>query len=281
MMKVFLVNLDKRPDRLAFVSKQLDELGIPFERFAAIDGSKLTMETQTLFDVPKFILEQKKKPSVGEVGCAMSHRAIWQKILDEQLDYALILEDDIQIDFALKKLLNSKDFYTHFDFLNISSSDPYNMDNEILNQLISKNILVRDQAVNEKDLWSRLETIKNWKIYCLRNFSSDLGIVGCECDPAPALTSGYIISSKAAEHFLKASEKMFCPIDKVWRYASGQLKQGFLASPLILQSLNDSNIAGRDNVLNLSTIQRIQRLFLKNKRLKRKADVKIMYKKSW
>ena len=74
---------------------------------------------------------------------------------------------------------------------------------------------------------------------------------------------------------------MFCPIDKVWRYASGQLKQGFLASPLILQSLNDSNIAGRDNVLKLSTIQRIQRLFLKNKRLKRKADVKIMYKKSW
>ena len=70
MMKVFLVNLDKRPDRLAFVSKQLDELGIPFERFAAIDGSKLTIETQTLFDVPKFILEQ----ASSKISIALSGR---------------------------------------------------------------------------------------------------------------------------------------------------------------------------------------------------------------
>ena len=59
-MKVFLINLDKRPDRLAFVKKQLDEQSISFERFAAVDGSKMTLETQTLVDVKRFIIEQKK-----------------------------------------------------------------------------------------------------------------------------------------------------------------------------------------------------------------------------
>ncbi|MBO9450648.1 glycosyltransferase family 25 protein [Tropicibacter sp. R16_0] len=35
--------------------------------------------------------------SAGEVGCFLSHRACWQKIVDEDLDYALIAEDDLSI----------------------------------------------------------------------------------------------------------------------------------------------------------------------------------------
>jgi GR25 family glycosyltransferase involved in LPS biosynthesis len=37
--KVVVINLDKRTDRLEKISKQLDELGIVFERFSAIDGT--------------------------------------------------------------------------------------------------------------------------------------------------------------------------------------------------------------------------------------------------
>jgi GR25 family glycosyltransferase involved in LPS biosynthesis len=36
--------------------------------------------------------------SAGEVGCFLSHRRCWQHILDEDLDYALIVEDDLAID---------------------------------------------------------------------------------------------------------------------------------------------------------------------------------------
>ncbi len=113
-MKVFLINLDKRPDRLAFVKKQLDEQSISFERFAAVDGSKMTLETQTLVDVKRFIIEQKKEPVIGEVGCAMSHRAIWQKMVDENLEYALILEDDITLSPDLGELLKTESFYKQF-----------------------------------------------------------------------------------------------------------------------------------------------------------------------
>jgi GR25 family glycosyltransferase involved in LPS biosynthesis len=37
--KVVVINLDKRTDRLEKITKQLDELGITFERFSAIDGT--------------------------------------------------------------------------------------------------------------------------------------------------------------------------------------------------------------------------------------------------
>ncbi len=34
----------------------------------------------------------------GEVGCFLSHRACWQRIVDEGWDYALIAEDDLALD---------------------------------------------------------------------------------------------------------------------------------------------------------------------------------------
>ena len=36
-MKIYLINLDRHPDRLAHMRKQLD--GVAFERISAVDGS--------------------------------------------------------------------------------------------------------------------------------------------------------------------------------------------------------------------------------------------------
>lgn len=36
--------------------------------------------------------------SPGEVGCFLSHRKCWQRILDEDLSHALIVEDDLSLD---------------------------------------------------------------------------------------------------------------------------------------------------------------------------------------
>ena len=71
MLKIFLINLDSRPDRLAYVSKQLDELGLDFIRISAVVGKDLSLKEQQLFDKQGFILEQKKEPVLGEIGCAM------------------------------------------------------------------------------------------------------------------------------------------------------------------------------------------------------------------
>jgi GR25 family glycosyltransferase involved in LPS biosynthesis len=67
--KVVVINLDKRTDRLEKISKQLDELGIVFERFSAIDGTS-------------------KDPITAGT---MSHTQVWKKYQGLKV---LVLEDD-------------------------------------------------------------------------------------------------------------------------------------------------------------------------------------------
>ena len=43
---------------------------------------------------------------MGAIGCAMSHKAIYQKILDENINSCLILEDDITIDDQFNEQIN-------------------------------------------------------------------------------------------------------------------------------------------------------------------------------
>jgi GR25 family glycosyltransferase involved in LPS biosynthesis len=67
--KVVVVNLDKRVDRLEKITKQLDDLGITFERFSAIDGTG-------------------KNPMLANRD---SHLQVWRENLGKKI---LVLEDD-------------------------------------------------------------------------------------------------------------------------------------------------------------------------------------------
>jgi GR25 family glycosyltransferase involved in LPS biosynthesis len=79
--KVIVINLAKRPDRMAEIKAQLDAHKITFERFEAIDGQELGVS--------------------GVAACTMSHRAVIEKYKGCQ--NLFIFEDDAQLspDFAL------------------------------------------------------------------------------------------------------------------------------------------------------------------------------------
>lgn len=275
MLNVFLINLDKRPDRLAFVGAQLHNLGIPFRRHEAVDGSTLNAQQRALFDDARFVLEQKKLPVAGEVGCAWSHRQIWQQMVDEKLPYALILEDDIQIAPALSDFLSDESHYRTFDFLNLSENQPYRVDASALQTLLAQGCEWRPHKWQSRRLWKRLEWRRRWRIFRLHRLGE--GSIACECDPAPALGSGYILSQQGAKALLETSQTMFYPVDLTWRYSGGGLRQAFLAQPLIHQSLGDTNIEGRYRGYRMSQWQRIQRIFLKSRRWRRRWDVIRLY----
>ena len=274
-MKIFLINLDKRADRLAFVQSQLDAIQLPFERIAAVYGAELTVEQQALFDQKRFVLEQKKAAVPGEIGCAMSHRGIWQQMVQQQLPYALILEDDIHINSKLAAFLADKTHYQDFDFLNLSANEPYAVAATAQQALIAAGSLVRPRIWQSRALWKQLEWRRRWRIFRLHVLND--GHIACECDPAPALGSGYILSLKGAAALLKTSETMFYPVDLTWRYSGGMLRQAFLAEPLITQSLGDTNIEGRYQGYKLNLWQRIQRFFVKSRRWRRRIDVIKLY----
>ncbi|MFG1377033.1 glycosyltransferase family 25 protein [Xanthobacter autotrophicus] len=84
-MLVLLINLARRPDRLAFVRNQLDALDIAFERIEAIDGKAVDVGPGTDLISPV------------ERACALSHRKAWMRFLDSAESHCLILEDDVLV----------------------------------------------------------------------------------------------------------------------------------------------------------------------------------------
>ena len=49
----------------------------------------------------------------GEIGCALSHLKIYQKTVDEDIPYALILEDDTLFDTEFPKYLNDLEIFLY------------------------------------------------------------------------------------------------------------------------------------------------------------------------
>ncbi|TXH69503.1 MAG: glycosyltransferase family 25 protein [Thiothrix sp.] len=274
-MQIFLINLDRRPDRLEQVKTQLDQLGLEFQRISAVDGSQLPAD-YPLLQKERFLLEQKKPAVIGEIGCAESHRLIWKQMIAQQLAFALVLEDDITLNPKLTEFLSTK-AYEAYDFVNLSSAEPYPLDSSALHSLLQQRILERPLLwQSTRQLWRKLEWRRRWRIFKLNPVNK--AMVLCECDPAPALGSGYILSLAAAESFLAQSNKLFFPIDLVWRYSPGLLRQAFLSQPLIEQTRGDSDIPGRYQGYRLTPWQSVKRFFVKSRRWQRRWDVARLYK---
>lgn len=84
---VFVINMDNDSHRLQNITKQLDDLHIPFERFSAINGSTIKKH-EKIDNLCSQICTD------GIKGCAISHITLWKFVIDNNLSNALILEDD-------------------------------------------------------------------------------------------------------------------------------------------------------------------------------------------
>jgi glycosyl transferase, family 25 len=80
-MKVFVINLDRHPDRLAHMRGQIHD--IAFERIAAVDGTK---NPPTVKGLSRF-----------ELACLESHQNAWRQFLGGSDQHACFLEDDLHI----------------------------------------------------------------------------------------------------------------------------------------------------------------------------------------
>ncbi|MGQ8364169.1 glycosyltransferase family 25 protein [Glaciecola sp. 1036] len=93
MTPVFLINLDRSPDRYAFSAKQLGEYSIAFQRIQAVDGvSPLPNKFDNI--IADDFSGYYKKLSNAELGCYLSHKNCWEIIVKQNIEYAIVLEDD-------------------------------------------------------------------------------------------------------------------------------------------------------------------------------------------
>lgn len=102
-MKAHVINLDRRPDRLAHVRAMAADRGFDFIRIAAVDGTDPLFAARAAA-TPKSRIT-KKRIGPYEIACFESHRKAWRALLDSRAAYGLVLEDDLIVTEDFGRLL--------------------------------------------------------------------------------------------------------------------------------------------------------------------------------
>ena len=119
--KSFIIHLERSEGRKAQVKDLISKSPFEVEIVDAVDGRLLSDA-----DISKYYSEQPilrpKYPfslNAGEIGCFLSHRAAWQKIVDQNLTAGLVFEDDVQIDPSvfMQSVEAAKIWSTDFGFI--------------------------------------------------------------------------------------------------------------------------------------------------------------------
>jgi len=95
---VFVINLEQSADRRADMTALLEPLHINYSFFKAVNGHALDIDNLPAYDKIRRRLFYGRDLSKGEIGCLLSHRAVYQYMLDNNIDRAIVLEDDVEIE---------------------------------------------------------------------------------------------------------------------------------------------------------------------------------------
>jgi len=90
---VFVVNLAEDVERREAITRHLQSAQIQFQVFPAVDAR--TYNEEKLDELRrKEVISKDFCHSRGSLGCVLSHRAIYAKMVEEDIDLSVVLEDD-------------------------------------------------------------------------------------------------------------------------------------------------------------------------------------------
>ncbi len=98
MLPVFVINLPQELERRRHMEAELARVGLTAEFVPGVDGSRLREEDWRRYDKETSLQVYGVDMLAGEIGCYLSHYRLLQRMLDENLDVALILEDDVRFE---------------------------------------------------------------------------------------------------------------------------------------------------------------------------------------
>ena len=95
MPPVYVISLARAKERRENMRRQLDALGMRYEVVDAVDGATLNSEEYIHRLRPlQFKMTYGREMLKGEIGCFLSHCAVWERVTKSEAGCALILEDD-------------------------------------------------------------------------------------------------------------------------------------------------------------------------------------------
>lgn len=106
MLRKFVINLDRRQDRLDkfFSLNKVNFNRENVEIIPAVDGNEIDIEEYIERIDPEDYLMNRDKLK-GVLGCNLSHFKCYEKMIKENIEYAIIMEDDLIVLDKLDKIM--------------------------------------------------------------------------------------------------------------------------------------------------------------------------------
>ncbi len=95
------------------MEKQLGALGLEYQIVEAVEGKALSEEELDRYCDKTARELHPQWLSKGAIGCALSHLKTYQAIIDQNLPYGLVLEDDTKLEPALAAFLPQVETHLH------------------------------------------------------------------------------------------------------------------------------------------------------------------------
>jgi GR25 family glycosyltransferase involved in LPS biosynthesis len=134
----FCITLERRNDRWKRFQDQSGIDSLDLKRFLGVDGKTIDLKTdQRVTTLTKRNIHTKSRrsheelDSIGGVGCALSHIAVWQWLVDSNHDMVLVFEDDIEFIKNFENDMTKRLQYipTDYDLLFLDVADCFDYTN--------------------------------------------------------------------------------------------------------------------------------------------------------
>lgn len=221
-VQVFVISLRESTERRARIKKQLDQKGLDFQFFDAIDSYSHASLLEERENIQKTQRVKGYRLQNTELACFASHRCLWEKCVENQRSM-IILEDNVDLkDFSVESLLKIYEQSRDFFYIKLS-------------------------ATNKKSFIKIKKLDGN---YFLGQYT------GNTCG-----TTAYIISPAAAKAFIGDSEQFLEPVDdymeKTWKHGV----KTYSVSPCLFERAKISSTIGtfssRKRKLNITLAKRL------------------------
>ena len=123
---IFVINLDRSPERLRTFTANLAAFGLDFHRVAAVDGLQLDLSdcVQPEVDLKAWAKFHHREPKFNEIACYLSHIRALQAFIDSDYKYGVIFEDDALIDQSFPQVLRSLETVDDWDIVKLFATHP-------------------------------------------------------------------------------------------------------------------------------------------------------------
>jgi len=215
---IFIINLHESKDRRSYMEVLCQQHGLHPIFIKAVVGKSLT--TSDIDSCSNHYRAENlfgRKLLLGELGCALSHKKIYQKIINDNIPHALILEDDITISDNIHKAIDGiEECFVPWELVLLGH-------HKDITRGISSPI----------SIWDKHDITSKFTLNRLASFGFG--------------TYGYLISKEGARKLLDELDTIYQPIDH-YTSDSNIINVYALCPPIISVNTNFETLIDNNNV---------------------------------